>query len=489
MNESNLEKRLRDVAAGTQPSAPLSLHRFLRELPEVQTARRRGPLGRLRAAYDRVRWQIELPQVPRRVQVGFGIAMALVIAFACAGALLTARLSQGIPGGPPSPSHYASPTPIRILGSAQPAATASINLAMIASKGVARVDQDEALPMAAVMTRASKFLGISGGAYGANGLVRSDDGLNWTWSPPADVNPQAGLLTSIAADSVGTIVISGGVTRPDGTIDGRVWVTADSGATWREATDESVFQGMPVQIVVHGTYQFLAFGWNDTTLADAYRPVSEWRSIDGMNWTALQTPIKGTDVLAVSTASGFVLSGVPVDTSASDEPPIWHSTDGVAWTRAKASDNSAPSMGPLVSATVTLQSHVYAVSASTDGASHHLVSSFDGGTTWQSVTPNLTMADPGTITHIASLSTNDVRYGQIEYLFATTHGGGAPQLMVSANAGLSWQSATDPSVGGPAGTDLVELGGSYRTGATEFISFGAPGSTLGIWTVYLTGMG
>jgi hypothetical protein len=485
MNEQNLEQRLRDVVDGTQPNAPLSLHRFLRELPETQGARRRGPLGRLRAVYDRVRWSIELPQVPRQVQVGFGVAMAVAIGFAGASLLLTYRQGPGITGGSSSPTPVLPQTPRRTLSSIEPKLTATMGLTMLYSDGLATVDKDEALPVAAVMTRAKKYLGVSVSPYGANGLVRSDDGLNWTWSPPADINPQASLLTSIAADSVGTIIVGGGVRRSDGTTDGGIWVTADSGATWRAATDQSVFAGMPVRLVVHGIYQFLAFGWNDSTLADAYSPISEWQSVDGMNWTSVKTPIKGTDAVVVATAAGFVLSGVPIDTSAPDEPPIWHSLDGVAWTRSTASDGTAPGMGPLVSATVTLQNHVYGVSASTDGVSHHLVASTDGGTTWTSVTPDSTLPGAGTIIHVASLSYNDMSYGHLEYLFATTTVAGVNELMVSANAGLTWKNATDSNAGGPAGTMLVELGSGYQSGSPEFLSFGEPGSKLGIWATWM----
>lgn len=52
MNERDVERRLREVVDGPQPSAPKSLYRFLREMPEAQ-AERRGWLHLLTEALPR----------------------------------------------------------------------------------------------------------------------------------------------------------------------------------------------------------------------------------------------------------------------------------------------------------------------------------------------------------------------------------------------------------------------------------------------------
>jgi hypothetical protein len=484
MNEYNLEKRLRDVVDGRQPPAPASLHRFLRELPDSQASRHRGPIGRLRAAFDRVRWLVPSPTIPRRVQVGFGVAMAIVIGFAGASALLTLR--QG-PVGPAATQASQGPTPLqpplRTLSTHVPPVRASLAQQMLISSGLPVVDsQTMALPTAAV-SYSKGYMGVTGSPYGANGMVHSTDGLYWDWAPPTEVNPQASIVTSIATDNLGMILVGGGVQGANGTTDGRIWIYSDAcSPCWQETSNESVFNGVPVRLVVHNTWQFLAFGWSDDgSLSDAYRRVSEWRSVDGRTWTPVTAPIKGSSASVVTTAVGFVLSGTPVDSGAIDEPPIWYSADGETWTRAKTSDGTAQSMGPLVTSTVTVKGHVFAVSPSSDGKSRMLVASPDGGRTWKTVTQDGSLPNAQSISHVASLSYG----GSYEYLFATTEKVAGSPLFLSSNGGVTWERAEDVAAGGPRGTMLLEFANGYQTGAMKFLSFGEPGSGLGIWLTQL----
>ena len=482
MNEHNLEKRLRDVVGVRRPSAPASLHRFLRELPETQAARRRGPLGRMRSVSDRARSLIALPSIPRRAQVGFGVAMAIVIGFAGASALLTLR--QGSVG-PAASQASLGPTPLqppkRTLSTHVPPVRASFGLQMVISDGLPRVDSESmALPTSAV-SYSQGYIGVTGSPYGANGMVHSTDGLYWDWSPPTEVDPKASIVTSIASDNLGTIVVGGGVQGANGTTDGRIWVDSDScSPCWQETSNESVFNGVPVRLVVRSSWQFIAFGWNDATLSDAFRPISEWRSVDGWTWTAVTAPIKGSSAVVVTTATGFVLSGTPISAGAADEPPIWYSVDGETWTRAKASDNTAQSMGPLVGATVTVKSHVYAVVASTGSSSRKLVASLDGGVTWKTVTPDGSLPNAASISHVASISS-----GTIEYVYATTEKVAGAPIFVSTNGGVTWQKFEDAQAGGPTGTMLLEFANGHQAGTSKFLSFGEPGSGLGIWLTQL----
>jgi hypothetical protein len=370
------------------------------------------------------------------------------------------------------------------MGAHPATVAASLGLMSLVCNGVPASNPTMAVPTAAVVARSGSFLGVTGGAFGgssgSSGLVRSADGLFWDWSPSSEIDPHAAVLTSIASDNLDTFVVTGGVQGVDGTADGRIWVSVNDGATWRSAADESIFKGITVRVVVYGSGQFVALGWNDFSPADSVRQVAEWRSVDGHAWTHVTTPIKGTAALIVPTAAGFLLSGTPLTSGAIDEPPMWHSPDGVAWTRSKASDNTAQLMGPLLSATVTAQSHVYAVSAANDSSSHGLVTSPDGGLTWTTVKPDTSLPYSASISDIASINTNDTQYGAVEYLFAT-FSQGRPQVYVSTNGGVTWKVVEDASAGGPTGTTLLQLGSGYLAGQTGILSFGAPGSGLGIW--------
>ncbi len=483
MNERDVERRLREVVDGPQPSAPKSLYRFLREMPEAQ-AERRGWLHLLTEALPR----ISRPAPPRPLADGlrmaFGVAMAVLIGLAGGGLLVSFRHGPAVPLASVAPGTVAPVvTPLRSMNAGPTPITAALGVMSLTCDGVPVGNERMALPAEAVVARDGTYLGVTGGSLGLNGVVRSSDGLNWDWSPPSEIDPQAAVLTSIATDNLDTIVVGGGAAGVDGAMDGRVWISADNGATWQAVGDESVFDGTLVRELVYGSGQFVALGWNDASSADQLREVAEWRSVDGRTWTHVTTPIKGTEAVIVPTAAGFTLSGTALTAGAADEPPIWHSPDGVTWTRSKASDGTAGSMGPLLSATVTRQSHVYAVSASIDGTARQLLASPDGGVTWSTVKPDATLPSASSITHVASLNSHDTQYGDVEYVFATTGDGAGSHVYVSTNGGVTWRMAYDSAVGGPTGTTLLEVGNGYLVGYSRVLAFGAPGSGLGIWRI------
>ena len=341
-----------------------------------------------------------------------------------------------------------------------------------------------ALPTEAVVARDGTYLGVTGGSFGMNGVVRSSDGLRWDWGPPSEIDSKAAVLTSIATDNLDTIVVGGGAASVDGATDGRVWISADNGATWRTVGDESVFDGILVREVVYGSGQFVALGWNEASSADSLREVAEWRSVDGWTWTHVTTPIKGTEAVIVATAAVFMLSGTALTSGAIDEPPIWHSPDGVTWTRSKASDGTAGSMGPLLSATVTRQSHVYAVGSSSDGTSRQLLASPDGGVTWSSVEPDATLPNASSILYVASLNSHDAQYGRRGVRPGhDQRQRGRARLRVHQRRGYMAGGVRDSTVGGPTGANLVEVGNGYLVGYSRVLMFGAPGSGLGIWRI------
>lgn len=488
MNERDIERRLRDVVEGRQPPAPESLHRFLREMPESEADRRLGPIGRVRWALARATALVPPQPFGRQLRLAAGLALAVLIGLGGGAVLIDLRQTPAAPVATESLPVIATPrvTPPRSMSAPPSPAEASLGLKNLTADGLAVANRGMALPTTAIVTRSGEYLGVTdstfGGASGASGVVHSGDGLFWDWSPPTEIDPQAAILTSIASDNLDTIVVTGGAQGMDGVTDGRIWVSVDDGATWQEVADESAFKGITVQVVVHGAGQFVALGWNDVSSADTLRPVAEWQSVDGLTWTRVTSPIKGTAAVIVPTAAGFLLSGTPLTSGAIDEPPMWHSPDGVTWTRSKASDNTAQLIGPLVSATVTARSHVYAISTSNDGWSHALAASADGGLTWSIVKPDASLPSEASISHVASLNSHDPQYGDVEYLFATLSQGG-PNVYVSTDGGVTWKMAQDAGVGGPTGTTLLELGSGYLAGKTRILSFGVPGTGLGIWRI------
>jgi hypothetical protein len=481
--DSDIERRLRDVVGGPQPAAPESLHRFLRQMPENAAPGR--PLAGLQGAFGWVPDLLAPRPVFYRLRLAFGVAMAVLIGLAGGGLVITLRQGPSLPVASGSPV-IASPrvTPPRSMSAYATPVAAQLGLMSLACRGIPAGNSTMALPMSAVVTRAGAYLGVTGGAFGgaggASGLVHSTDGLFWDWSPPSTIDPEAAELTSIATDNLDTIVVTGAAQGLDGTADGRIWVSANDGVSWQTATDVSIFEGIEVRTVVYGSGQFVALGWNDVSPTDSLRQVAEWRSVDGRSWTHVTTPIKGTAALIVPTAAGFLLSGTPLTSGAIDEPPMWHSPDGVTWTRSKASGNTAQLIGPLLSATVTGQSHVYAVDTANDGTNHRLVASADGGLTWSTVKPDTSLPYAGSISDVASINTNDTQYGAVEFLFATLSRGD-PNVYVSTDGGVTWKVAEDPNAGGPTGTTLLQLGSGYLAGGNRVLSFGPPGSGLGIW--------
>jgi hypothetical protein len=490
MNDRDIEERLRDVVRGSQPPAPQSLHHFLYDLPETEVVHHHGLVGRLRSALDRL--PNLAPQHPyaRRARMGFGMAMALVIGVGGAGLLLNLRNSPSVPSASGSPSQTGPwVTPRRSTGTHGPLAQASLENSHLICYGVPVIDNESmALPTAAVVTNSGKYIGVTGGAFGLPGIVHSSDGIFWDWSPPTEVDPHATVVTSIATDENGTIVVTGGVQSVDGTTDGRIWTSTDDGITWHENQDAATFKGVTVQLVTYspGPGRWLALGWSSNTAPDSRGQIAAWISSDnGQTWTHVATPIKGNSALVTSTAVGFILSGRALATGDIDEPSIWHSTDGESWTRATAGDNTAQLMGPLTSATVTAGNYIYGVSSLPDGTTRSLVASSDGGLVWKTVKSGDSLPDSGMISHVASLGNGDKVTGAVDFLFATTGTGqGAyDHVMVSEDGGVSWIRLIDTKTAGPAGTTLMDLGHGWQAGGNKVLSFGDPGSGIGIWLI------
>jgi hypothetical protein len=477
MNEKDLEKRLRDVTSGPAPVAPQSLRTFLRQLPEKEAARRRGPLGALRHALSAL--PSLAPRLPaaQKLQLAAAVSLAAVLSVVGAGLLLslrqTARQPLASPSGPTS-----SPTTIVTPRRTTPS-TSVLEVKIDENPywyGTTRYgNDDEALPIETAARPDGAYVGISAAPYGLNGIVRSDMGLFWDWSPLSEVDANLGGLTSIAADTTGRMVVVGWSSTSDGIKDGRAYYS-DDGYTWHPAANQVAFLGTVVRKVVHGPQGFVALGWNDGSQADEIRPIAEWVSGDGVSWTRVSgVPIRGTSALVVATGAGYVLSGSPIRTGTVDEPPIWYSTDGASWTRATATDNSAQKMGPLVGATLLGGGTLVALSGLGDGMSKQFVQSTDGGHHWHQMGVQ-GFADPALVTHVASVSGGDMSGSWL----VATYSGDTGRLYVSKDGGWTWKSAVG-YLNSPLGTMLVEVGPGYGATNRRVLAFGEPAEHLDIW--------
>ena len=368
MNENDLERRLRSVVSGQQPPAPPTLRRFLHGLPETQAGRGRwGVPGRF---LNRLPAVVSLPAAARRFQVAGGVALALVIAVAGAGILLSLR--QGLN----QPLSQQSPTPVQTGQGPAPRPTSSwsnvVTYVLPGNPYWYGLRQpgtvDPTPPVVTATSSSGTYFGISAQPYGKNGLVRSEEGLFWEWSPVSDVDPALVELTSIAGDATGRMVVVGSVAGPGGARDGRAYLSSD-GNTWLPASDQSVFAGTPIRTVVHGPRGFIALGWNEAAQSGAAQPVTEWLSESGLDWTRVSgVPVQGSSTSITATADAYVLSGTPLTSGTIDQPPFWYSLDGRSWQRATTTDHTAQKLGPLASLTVTTGRTLIGLSKLNDGS-------------------------------------------------------------------------------------------------------------------------
>lgn len=483
MNEKDLEQRLHSVVQGPQPSAPPSLRRFLRDLPEAEAARRTGPLGWLRGSLGGFRGIFAPMPLARRAQVAFALSIALVLGVVGAGLFLSVRQAQVMSSNSNQPS-MAVPTPqttprrsLSVKPSplvVRPSSDTGISWIGVPATG----NENEALPIQAVVLLgkdgppAGGYLGVTVEPYGLNGLVRSTDGLYWDWSPASDVAP--GLtLTSIAGNGVDRMVVVGGTQGIDGTTDGKVYTSYEGGA-WAAIPDESVFGGTTIQTVAYGPAGWVALGWDDSARAGAVRPVTEWYSRDGLDWKRVSDPlpVKGTWAFLLPTPWGYVLSGTPLTNGAINELPIWFSHDGQTWRRAVTTDNSAQKLGPLISATVTSKGMVIGICSVGDGTGSEMVESPDGQA-WSLMPVDPDGPDPHAFGAIATVGTDGplIAVNEPE----------ASLLYFSMDGGVKWEVARGEGGVHPLGMKLVELGDRLQSQSTRVLSFGPPSDHLGIW--------
>ncbi len=484
MNDKDLEQRLRSVVKGEQPSAPASLRHFLRELPQTEARRRSGLSGALDRLRDGIpgKASVLVPRsgMGRQLQLAGGLALAVVLGVAMTGILLSLR-------GHPPVANTPSQQPTQVVTPRRTSPQAKVVTFDIANNpywyGIPRLgNEDEALPVVAAAVGSMMFVGVSADPYGLNGIVRSSDGLLWDWDPISIVDPNLAELTSIAADTTGTLVVVGWA--PDGkTKDGRAYVSPD-GVNWKPVADQSVFAGTPLRTIVHGPAGFVALGWADPSVSaasptGAQQPVLEWVSGDGLSWQRVPgLPVQGS-ALVFATAGGYILSGTPFKTGAYDQPPIWSSIDGRDWTtQSTTTDNSAAKLGPLASLTQQPSGNLIGLAWLKSGG-EQLVESIDNGRHWHLIEPE-GLPDPTALTDLASLSAGADK----QWLIATYMGSemSAGKLYVSRNGGRTWEEVFS-SNGSPRAAMLTELGAEYsaNTSYRMVLAFGKPADLTGVY--------
>lgn len=490
MNEKDLEERLRGVVDGPQPSAPPSLHAFLRSLPEAHSTPRRMPLVWLRSAAGTLRGSVSVAPAARRAQLAFAVSLALVIGLA-GGALLMSARQHPVPAALPSiAASTPTSTPRRSLDhspSYYPFILGHIggfNWSGILSSEDG--NDTEALPVSAVEMVGGGYIGISSDMYGQNGLVFSQDGIFWNWDPPTEVDPSGVTLTSIASDDRGRLVVVGAAQGQGATKDGRIYTSTD-GHTWTPVpAATALFGGTAIRTVAYGPAGYVALGWNDNDPAS--RTVREWVSTDGIHWNAMSgVPIVGPWGFVIWTTSGYLLSGTAQQASA-DQPPIWTSSDGHSWRRASSSDGKGSLVGPIISATVEANGRVIAVARSTDGSGNELIFADKGMqdtlNTW-ALLPSST--DIAAFMEVASIRgskvTSDTGFETYSHLLVATSAASAGHVYVSIDDGTTWSIASGLSSfdGAPLGQALLQLGVNYGGDSAKVLCYGKPSYGMGIW--------
>lgn len=474
MNEKDIEKRLRSVTSGRQPVAPQSLRTFLRAMPDTEARHNRGPLGAVRGLFSVVPSLMPALPTARKVQMAAAVSFAVLLSFVGAGLLISLRQT---PRQLASPSQRTS-IPTQVITPRRTTPNTTIVSVSITDNpywyGTTRSGNDNgALPIETAALSNGGYLGISSPPYGLNGLVRSDKGLLWNWSPLSEVDPDLGGLASITTDGTGRAVVVGWATDAGGIKSGRAYYS-DDGNTWAAAADQKVFSGTVLRKVVHGATGFVALGWNDGSQADSIRPVVEWVSTDGISWTRISgVPIRGSSAFLMTTAAGYVLSGTPIKAGLVDQPPFWYSNDGATWERASVTDNTALRMGPLVSATVFAGGTVVALSALSDGMSNQFVLSTDAGRHWRQMAVE-GFPDPSMVTNVGVVT------GSMNSWLVATYSAERAQVYVSKDDGLTWKAAVGEN-SSPIGPMLVEVAARYGTDYRRVLVFGPPSEGSGPW--------
>jgi hypothetical protein len=490
MNEKELEERLRSVVDGPKPSAPPSLRAFLREMPEPAARRSRVPAwlggmaGGLRGLFA------PAPAV-RCARFAFAVSIAVVFGLVGGGLLMSVR-QHAAPATTPFPNNVttsAPPTPRRSLASVWPPNKFVLNhITSFQWSGILSTDDGndkQAMPVSAVALKSGGYVGVSTDEFGKNGLVFSSDGIYWNWDPPSEVDPAGVVLSSIATNGKGQLVLAGAAVGHDGSKDGRIYTSTD-GHKWTAVADATqLFGGTAIRTVVYGLAGYVALGWNDTDTAS--RTVREWLSTDGIHWNVMSgVPIAGAGGFILPTQSGYLLSGMAQAKGV--EQPIWYSSDGHTWlqSRWKSSDGmNLIAVGPILSATIAASGSILAIVPAADGSGTKVFEGTYDAMDWHAVN----MAGAPELMSIASIDGAGGRLLVAVGMAQDGHVYVSTDEVVKASDTVNWSIASNLSTfpGAPTGQALLQLGVNYQGTSAKVLCYGHPDYMMGIWLGAATG--
>jgi hypothetical protein len=182
---------------------------------------------------------------------------------------------------------------------------------------------------------------------GMPSLFRSSDGLTWQRLPDSAAFSHPGTssfdsIASVVPGGSSLLVAVGETSNGDASAStAAAWRSTDGGVSWRRsevggATDAAMSD------VVTTPHGFVAVGIDGQptggTQMIGVRGAAAWTSLDGTRWSRLPTGSTFAGAVMdriIRAGPNLVAIGGDVPTGAfAAAPPIWHSTDGIHWTRA-----------------------------------------------------------------------------------------------------------------------------------------------------------
>jgi hypothetical protein len=150
------------------------------------------------------------------------------------------------------------------------------------------------------------------------------------------------VILSVTVGGPGLVAVGEAIDEGGYATDAVVWTSAD-GVAWNRIVSPGVFGGIPSPVtgtdanqamldVVDGPMGLVAVGWVDVRTGDLDPPI--WVSTDGLAWSRVtgnpDAFSPGPSIETITTGGpGYVAAG----SDAAGHATIWVSPDGVAWTR------------------------------------------------------------------------------------------------------------------------------------------------------------
>ncbi len=194
-------------------------------------------------------------------------------------------------------------------------------------------------------------------------LWRSGDGLTWRRLPASAAFIGPGSLSidsisSVTAGSASLLVAVGAANNGDmSAFDAAAWTSADGGVTWQRATVDGAGDAAMYDVTA-GPHGYVAVGIDGHpsggTQMIGSRGAAVWTSADGSHWSRVPTEQDFAGAYmgrVVRAGANLVATGADVPHGVGGaQPPIWHSIDGLRWTRTASANAVADSIE--ISATV-----------------------------------------------------------------------------------------------------------------------------------------